>query len=84
MMALPHVTRVGQPTLGIFSDDLAKHLPNGWITSLSNEIYTAPDGSLYEGDGIPPQIVTPVFSETDFKNRLKIAVDTAAARALRS
>ncbi len=84
MMALPHVTRVGQPTLGIFSDDLAKHLPNGWITSLSNEIYTAPDGSLYEGDGIPAQIVTPVFSETDFRTRLKIAVDTAAAHALRN
>jgi carboxyl-terminal processing protease len=84
MMTLPHVTRVGQPTLGIFSDDLAKHLPNGWVTSLSNEIYASPDGSLYEGDGIPPQIATPVFSEADFKGRLKLAVDTATALAQRN
>ena len=81
MMALPHVTRVGRPTLGIFSDDLAKHLPNGWVTSLSNEVYAAPDGTVYEGDGIPPQIATPVFSENDFRGTLRIAVDTAAALA---
>lgn len=84
MMALPHVTRVGQPTLGIFSDDLAKHLPNGWVTSLSNEIYTAPDGSIYEGDGIPPQVPTRVFSHEDFKGTLKLAVDTAVTLAMRN
>lgn len=81
MMSLPHVTRVGRPTLGIFSDDLAKHLPNGWVTSLSNEVYAAPDGTVYEGDGIPPQIATRVFSKDDFRGTLKVAVDTASALA---
>ena len=59
MSTLPHVTFVGEPTLGIFSDDLTKHLPNGWKVSISNEFYAMPDGSIYESDGLPPQMPTP-------------------------
>ena len=81
MMAMPHVTRVGEPTLGILSDDLHKRLPNGWEVSLSNEIYRAPDGSLYEDRGIPPQVEAPVFFEDRLVPGLRLAVERAIALA---
>jgi len=30
--------KLGEPTEGILSDFLARHLPNGWSLTLSNEI----------------------------------------------
>lgn len=81
MMGARTITRVGEATLGILSDNLYKRLPNGWEVSLSNEIYEAADGALYEGRGIPPDIETPVFDPTDVKGGFRHAVDTAVARA---
>lgn len=52
----PRVTLMGEPTLGILSDTLERHLPNGWYLTLSNEIYRASDGETYEDVGIPPHI----------------------------
>lgn len=52
----PRLTLIGEPTQGILSDTLERHLPNGWHLTLSNEIYLAYDGQLYEGVGIPPHI----------------------------
>jgi hypothetical protein len=52
----PRVTRIGEPTQGILSDTLERHLPNGWHLTLSNEIYRAFDETLYEDVGIPPHI----------------------------
>lgn len=60
MMALPHVTTMGAPTMGILSDVLGKKLPNGWEIGLSNEVYIACDGNLYENIGIPPKELIPV------------------------
>ncbi|HZP10801.1 MAG TPA: S41 family peptidase [Nevskiaceae bacterium] len=54
LRASPHVRCVGTPTAGMLSDNLNKILPNGWTYSLSNEVYTAADGEVYEGRGIPP------------------------------
>ncbi len=54
MRASPQVRCLGAPTAGMLSDNLNKVLPNGWTYSLSNEIYTAADGEVYEGRGIPP------------------------------
>lgn len=59
MMALPHVTTMGAPTQGILSDVLGKTLPIGWEVGLSNEIYKACDGVLYENIGIPPKVEIP-------------------------
>ena len=81
MMASPTVTRVGEATLGILSDNLYKRLPNGWEVSLSNEIYEAPDGRRYEAVGIPPQAPTPVFDPADVAGGLRHAVDRALAMA---
>ncbi|HIG40359.1 MAG: DUF885 family protein [bacterium] len=77
MIALPNVTYVGQPTMGIFSDDLAKHLPNGWKTTLSNEIYALPDGTVYESYGLQPAIPAPVMVIDDLRNSLLQGVQLA-------
>jgi len=81
LMACPNVTRVGEATLGILSDNLYKRLPNGWEVSLSNEIYEAPDGALYEAAGIPPDIETPVFDPADVRGGFRHAVERAVALA---
>ncbi|WP_163991182.1 S41 family peptidase [Pyxidicoccus caerfyrddinensis] len=56
MSALPHVTVVGERTDGAHSDVLTRQLPNGWSFGLSNELYTAPDGEVYEKVGLPPDV----------------------------
>jgi hypothetical protein len=58
----PGLTLIGDPTLGILSDTLERHLPNGWHMTLSNEIYRAFDGETYEDIGIPPHIRLPFLS----------------------
>lgn len=56
MGVLPTVTTIGEPTRGITSDELEKHLPNGWVVTLSNERYETPAGDCYERVGIPPSV----------------------------
>ena len=55
-MPFPHVTRIGEPTNGIFSDVLLRKLPNGWGFFLSNERYFSHEKVNYEKVGIPPDI----------------------------
>ena len=82
MRNLPHVTLVGQPSAGILSDNLKKHLPNGWVTSISNEFYCSADGELFEGPGVPVDVETPVFLEEDFRAGYHIAVEKALELAM--
>lgn len=56
MTDLPQVTVVGERSGGGFSDILERKLPNGWLVGLSNQRYTRPDGTCYEGVGIPVDI----------------------------
>ncbi|MFQ5865287.1 MAG: S41 family peptidase [bacterium] len=56
LMPYPYVTRIGEPTNGIFSDQLLRKLPNGWGFFLSNERYFSHEGVNYEKIGIPPDI----------------------------
>lgn len=77
MRALPHATLIGRPSAGILSDNLTKHLPNGWQTSISNEIYRAPDDQVFEGPGVPVDIETPIFVKGDFAAGYKVAFDLA-------
>jgi len=81
MKACPNVRTIGEPTLGILSDNLYKRLPNGWELSLSNEVYLAPDGALHERKGIPPDTPCPVFDPADIPAGLRVAVETALAEA---
>lgn len=54
MRELPQVTLVGERTYGSLSDALVRFLPNGWMVSLSNEVYESPSGEAFEALGIPP------------------------------
>lgn len=56
MHSLPHVTIIGETTVGVHSDVLLRSLPNGWHFTLSNEVYETADGTVYEGHGITPDI----------------------------
>jgi C-terminal processing protease CtpA/Prc len=49
----PGVVRVGENTQGVFSDVLARTLPNGWRFGLPNEGFVT-DGRSYDGPGIAP------------------------------
>ncbi len=77
MKILPQITLVGQPTTGILSDNLKKHLPNGWVTSISNEYYCSASGELFEGPGVPVDFETPVFVAGDFRAGYQLAVQKA-------
>ena len=83
MRACPNVTIVGEDTLGILSDNLYKRLPNGWELSLSNEVYEAGDGGLYEARGVPPDVACIVHDPLDVRGGLNVAVETAIAAARR-
>ncbi len=63
MQTLPNVTVIGEPTSGAHSDILGRTLPNGWEFGLSNEIYYASDGQVYESVGLQPDIAIPVNVE---------------------
>jgi len=62
---VPHVTRIGENTQGVFSDVLIKSLPNGWVFGLPNEVYRTPNGDAFDGPGIPPEIPVTVFGASD-------------------
>lgn len=57
----PRVVHVGATTRGAFSTPLAKRLPNGWLLELSNEVFAAPDGSVYEESGITSSLALEVY-----------------------
>lgn len=77
MRAHPRATTIGTRTYGVLSDVLSKRLPNGWRVGLSNEIYTAVDGQIYEGRGIPPEVDVEVASGTGFEQRLRLDIERA-------
>ena len=48
LSSLPNIIRIGQPTMGILSDQFARKLPNGWWVMLSNELRLSSEGKSYE------------------------------------
>lgn len=78
MHVLPHVTHAGLPTMGIHSDMLVRHLPNGWSFSLSNEVYASADGHVFEKVGIPPEVEVSMFTADDLRD----GKDQIVARAV--
>jgi carboxyl-terminal processing protease len=77
MRSLPQVRLIGESTLGILSDNLKKHLPNGWVCSISNEFYRTAEGELFEASGIPADTEVPVFDADDFTGTYQMAFLTA-------
>lgn len=53
MKTLPQVKIIGENSMGIFSDQFPRILPNGWWITLSNELLLSPDKLSYEGIGVP-------------------------------
>lgn len=52
-MSLKNIQRIGSPTSGALSTALEKSLPNGWVFSISNEVYMDNQGNAYENIGVP-------------------------------
>jgi hypothetical protein len=74
----PAPIRIGQPTQGVFADELVRRLPNGWKFQLSSERYLTPTGKTFEGPGIPPDISVPVYPPHERDGK----VDRPLARGL--
>lgn len=75
LKAFPHVTQVGEPTRGCLSAFLNKWLPDGFHLTLSNQIWTAPDGRVPEGVGLQPDRGFPVFPADDLYDGYAKAID---------
>ena len=58
MRSLPNVIQIGEATNGSFSDALSKPLPNGWMLSLSNEIYLDSTGAGWEGSACSRRFIS--------------------------
>jgi hypothetical protein len=61
MARVPAPARIGTTTQGVFADNMTRKLPNGWTFTVGNEDYLAPDGTNYEGPGIPPTSPNPRY-----------------------
>jgi len=56
MSSLPHVTIVGEKTVGILADQLDKDLPNGWVVAVPNVVFMDKNGTSFEVTGVPPDV----------------------------
>ena len=65
--------------MGVFSDEFYRSLPNGWEFSLSNEIYLAPNGELFEAAGVPPNVFSPFLSLNDHRSGADSVIEAAIA-----
>ena len=74
----PPIIRIGENTQGVFSDVLGRRLPNGWRFGLPNEVFRTPQGTTFDGPGIPPGVAVPVFADED----VAAGKDPGVARAL--
>jgi len=81
LMQHPRLIRLGESTHGILSDTLERHLPNGWHMTLSNEIYRAHDGTLFEDQGIPPTESIEFLGWSDRENGRDTILDRAITLA---
>jgi hypothetical protein len=73
----PHVTRIGEPTQGVFSDVLGRTLPNGWSFGLPNERFLTQDGVAFDGPGVPSDELVPVFPPADLEHERDGAIERA-------
>ncbi|MER6566081.1 S41 family peptidase [Streptomyces sp. NPDC001093] len=69
--------RIGQPTQGVFSDVMVRHLPDGLAFGLPNEEFLTRTGGTFDGTGIPPQLTEPVFTKEEFAKNRDSAFDRA-------
>ncbi|MCD4769706.1 MAG: S41 family peptidase [Bacteroidales bacterium] len=77
MSSIPNVTFIGETTMGALSDMQTRHLPNGWIFTVSNEIFYSHDNKNYEIIGFEPDIRVKM-NQKAFKN----GIDNILERAI--
>ncbi|MFJ6777049.1 S41 family peptidase, partial [Kitasatospora sp. NPDC091257] len=77
----PRITRIGENTQGVFSDQLARRLSSDLVLLLPNEEFLTPAGTTFDGPGIPPDVRTPVFTREELAG-LKDSALTEARRLL--
>jgi hypothetical protein len=70
------VTRIGEPTQGVFSDVMERRLPNGWVLRLPNERFVT-EGRSYDVVGIAPDIAVESFSPKGLASGRDAAVEAA-------
>lgn len=71
--------RIGQPTQGVFSDVMVRKLPNGMSVWLPNEELLTRSGRTFDGAGIPPHLIEPVFTTEEFDQNKDSAFDRAVS-----
>lgn len=79
MKAIPNGTSLGEPSAGALSDMLSVVLPNGWRVTMSNEVYEAIDGKVYEGTGVPVDISLPPPEDATLESYIRLVTDRAIA-----
>ncbi|WP_158250421.1 S41 family peptidase [Aquimarina sp. I32.4] len=80
MKGLPYVNLIGENTNGILSDELTHVLPNGARIVLSNEVYSDPEGAVFEAVGMGPEKEenkVPFLSTLDFDNKIDSGIERA-------
>lgn len=77
MQAIPTVTSAGEPTAGFLSDASSIYLPNRWRLRMSNEIYTAADGVVYEVDGVPVDVHVSPDLNGSLEDYVRLVMDAA-------
>ncbi|MCX5293588.1 S41 family peptidase [Streptomyces sp. NBC_00183] len=75
--------RIGRPTQGVFSDVMARKLPDGMTAWLPNEEFLTRTGRTFDGTGIPPHLTEPVFTKEEFAKNRDSAFDRAVSELQR-
>jgi hypothetical protein len=75
----PAVERIGENTMGAFSDVGERHLPNGWTFGLPNELFLTERGTSFDDSGIPPTIAVPTLRKADLAAGRDPGLDRAMA-----
>lgn len=77
MQSYDHVLIIGEKTQGAFSDTLEKSLPNGFQFSLSNEVFSDMNGTVYEAVGIPVDTEMQSYSESELNDNRDLVLEQA-------
>ncbi len=75
----PAVVRIGENTQGVFSDVLARNLPNGWRFGLPNERFVT-GGRSYDGPGIAPDVTVLSFTPEGLASGRDAGIEAALDR----
>jgi hypothetical protein len=66
----PNVTTIGDTTGGGSANPISRELPNGWTYKISTWIESTPEGDVFEGKGIPPDIAVPesIYNQSESRD----------------